>query len=89
MIVVRDYGQHIAFEYAKLGEANLHVGKEDQEVTICGLDSDKENDISCEDTLKSHPACEFGGLCDCKDFVNAPESSGWGGVYLGFRRYSS
>jgi len=48
---------------------------------ICGLGSDKENDISCEDTLKSHPACEFGSLCDCKDFVDAPESSGCGGVY--------
>jgi len=81
MIVVRDYGQQIALEYSKLGEANLHVGKKDQEVTICGLGSNKENAISCEDTLKSHPACEFGGLCDCKNFVDAPESSGCGGVY--------
>merc|ERR1711957_769663 len=51
-------------------------GKEDQEVTICGSGSDKDNSIICEDTLISHPACEFGGLCECEVFVNAPESTG-------------
>ncbi|KAL3942896.1 MAG: hypothetical protein SGARI_000109 [Bacillariaceae sp.] len=35
----------------------------------------------CEDTLESSPACQFGGLCDCNDFINAPESTGCGGVY--------
>jgi len=35
----------------------------------------------CVDTLTEHPSCTFGGLCDCEIFVNAPESSGCGGVY--------
>ena len=32
------------------------------------------SDSDCEDTLWSHPACTFGGVCDCEDFVNADES---------------
>mmetsp|Transcript_32533 Transcript_32533/g.79238 ORF Transcript_32533/g.79238 Transcript_32533/m.79238 type:complete len:860 (+) Transcript_32533:198-2777(+) len=35
----------------------------------------------CEDTLPSSPACSFGGLCDCDIVINAPESTGCGGVY--------
>jgi len=76
MIVVRDYGQQIALEYAKLGEPILHVGEEDQEVASCGKGA-----IICEDTLPSNPACLFGSLCECEEFVNAPESTGCGGVY--------
>lgn len=38
-------------------------------------------DVDCMDTLADSPTCAFGGLCDCEDFVNAPESSGCGGVY--------
>jgi hypothetical protein len=84
MVVVRDYGHQIAHEYSKLGEANLHVGEEDQKVVLC--DSKNENKvgeifIDCEDTLVEHPTCQFGGLCDCKEFVNSPESTGCGGIY--------
>jgi hypothetical protein len=35
----------------------------------------------CEDTISSSPACSFGGLCDCDTVINAPESTGCGGVY--------
>jgi len=35
----------------------------------------------CVDALDKNPACTFGGLCDCETFVNAPESTGCGGVY--------
>lgn len=35
----------------------------------------------CEDVLMDHPACKFGGLCDCEEVINAPESTGCGGVY--------
>jgi len=36
---------------------------------------------TCEDELPNTPACRFGGLCSCDDFVNAEESTGCGGVY--------
>jgi len=36
---------------------------------------------SCVDTLAESPMCTFGGLCECEEYVNAPESSGCGGVY--------
>lgn len=39
-----------------------------------------EEDV-CEDTLKDHPACTFGNMCSCEEFVNAPESTGCGGMY--------
>ena len=35
----------------------------------------------CKDTLDTNPACGFGGLCECEDFVNLPESGGCGGTY--------
>lgn len=35
----------------------------------------------CEDKLSDHPACKFGGLCDCDDVINAAESTGCNGVY--------
>lgn len=35
----------------------------------------------CEDTLPQSPACQFGGLCNCNDVINAPESTGCGGTY--------
>ena len=38
-------------------------------------------DEDCVDTLANHPSCTFGGLCDCKTFVESPESTGCGGVY--------
>ena len=36
----------------------------------------------CKDTLELNPACGFGGLCECEDFVNLPESGGCGGTYI-------
>jgi len=47
---------------------------------MCALFCD-DCPTSCEDELPSGPACTFGGLCSCEDFVNAPESTGCGGVY--------
>jgi len=35
----------------------------------------------CKDTLIDNPACQFGGLCDCEEFTNLPESGGCGGTY--------
>jgi len=35
----------------------------------------------CDDVIEEHPACMFGGLCDCETLVSAPESTGCGGVY--------
>ena len=35
----------------------------------------------CADALADSPMCSFGGLCDCEEFVNSPESTGCGGVY--------
>merc|ERR1719183_3283993 len=35
----------------------------------------------CEDELPNTPACRFGNLCSCEDFVSAEESTGCGGVY--------
>jgi hypothetical protein len=35
----------------------------------------------CVDVLEEHPMCEFGGICDCQTFVEAPESSGCNGFY--------
>jgi hypothetical protein len=43
--------------------------------------ADFEGQSSCEDTLADNPACKFGGLCDCDTLINAPESTGCGGVY--------
>eukprot|EP00931_Biecheleriopsis_adriatica_P005247 TRINITY_DN10677_c0_g1_i1.p1 TRINITY_DN10677_c0_g1~~TRINITY_DN10677_c0_g1_i1.p1 ORF type:complete len:800 (-),score=118.75 TRINITY_DN10677_c0_g1_i1:7-2406(-) len=37
--------------------------------------------VQCKDELSDHPACKFGGVCDCPSFVTAPESTGCGGVY--------
>jgi hypothetical protein len=37
--------------------------------------------LGCEDVLKDHPSCRFGGMCDCEEFVNAPESEGCGGAF--------
>ena len=34
----------------------------------------------CQDNLAESPACLLGGVCDCADFVNLPESTGCGGV---------
>jgi len=35
----------------------------------------------CVDTIANSPSCRFAGICDCKTFVEAPESTGCGGVY--------
>jgi len=35
----------------------------------------------CVDALADGPMCSFGGMCECEDFVSAPESTGCGGVY--------
>jgi hypothetical protein len=35
----------------------------------------------CQDTLPSHPACRFGGVCTCQEFVSSPESEGCGGLW--------
>lgn len=42
---------------------------------------DVSNGEVCENTLADSPACQFGGLCDCQDVINAAESTGCGGVY--------
>lgn len=34
----------------------------------------------CRDALENHPACRFGGVCTCEEFVNAEESEGCGGL---------
>ena len=47
---------------------------------MCALYCD-DCPTGCEDKLPSGPACTFGGLCSCENFVNAPESTGCGGVY--------
>merc|ERR1712232_1056657 len=44
-----------------------------------GVDDKKDGD--CDDVIEEHPACRFGGLCDCETLVSAPESTGCGGVY--------
>lgn len=36
---------------------------------------------NCKDTLSDNPACKFGNICECEDFVSMPESGGCGGVY--------
>lgn len=36
---------------------------------------------ACVDALPDSPACSFGNLCDCDEFINAPESQGCGGMY--------
>lgn len=36
---------------------------------------------TCEDALATSPACQFGGLCECEEFVNHPDSTGCGGVF--------
>jgi len=41
----------------------------------------RQLEIECVDTLAESPSCTFGGLCECETFVNAPESTGCGGVY--------
>ncbi|KAL9186444.1 hypothetical protein ACHAXT_005682 [Thalassiosira profunda] len=38
-------------------------------------------DEDCIDSLATHPACLMGNMCDCEEYVNAPESTGCGGVY--------
>lgn len=35
----------------------------------------------CENKLVGSPMCRFAGICECEDFVNAPESEGCGGLY--------
>ena len=45
------------------------------------LSTETEDLDSCFDALPDSPACKFGGMCDCDSFVNAPESTGCGGVY--------
>jgi hypothetical protein len=94
MIVVRDHGKQLALEYSKLGESNLHVVEDDQKVVACGGNFDEE-DVSntnentkvtesmrdCDNRLSKSPACRFGKLCDCEDFVNHENSGGCGGVF--------
>ena len=36
---------------------------------------------NCKGSLNANPACTFGGLCECEDFVSLPESGGCGGTY--------
>merc|ERR1712232_650992 len=40
-----------------------------------------DGNADCDDEIEGHPACMFGGLCDCEILVSAPESTGCGGVY--------
>mmetsp|Transcript_32797 Transcript_32797/g.96678 ORF Transcript_32797/g.96678 Transcript_32797/m.96678 type:complete len:894 (-) Transcript_32797:282-2963(-) len=47
---------------------------------MCALYCD-DCPTGCEDELPNGPSCTFGGLCSCEDFVNAPESTGCGGIY--------
>lgn len=52
----------------------------------CGFCGEEEEEPEveegeCVDTLANNPACTFGGLCDCEEFVNAEESTGCDGVY--------
>jgi len=49
--------------------------------SLCALSCDA-CPKTCEDELPNGPACNFAGLCSCEDFVNAPESTGCGGVYV-------
>ena len=46
----------------------------------CG-DSVASAGAGCIDALANSPMCSFGGLCDCEEFVNSPDSTGCGGVY--------
>jgi len=41
--------------------------------------------LGCVDKLSQNPICRFGNICECKDFVNAPESEGCGGSYKSSR----
>lgn len=34
----------------------------------------------CQDNILEAPACKLGGICECEDLVNSPESTGCGGV---------
>lgn len=36
---------------------------------------------ACSDLLADSPACKFGGVCLCEDFVSDPASTGCGGVF--------
>lgn len=47
---------------------------------MCALYCD-DCPTGCEDELPNGPICSFGGICSCEDFVNAPESTGCGGIY--------
>merc|ERR1712232_1241137 len=37
--------------------------------------------LDCVDSISESPMCQFAGICECEEFVNAPESTGCGGVY--------
>jgi hypothetical protein len=37
--------------------------------------------LICQDNLEIFPSCTFGGICDCAEFVDMPESTGCGGVF--------
>ncbi|CAB9526116.1 Warthog protein [Seminavis robusta] len=49
--------------------------------TISATEAPGQVFTSCKDTLADNPACIFGNLCECEEFVNLPESGGCGGVY--------
>merc|ERR1719343_892132 len=44
-------------------------------------EGNSEQEDVCADTIADSPGCTFGNLCDCEEFVNAPESSGCNGTY--------
>lgn len=37
--------------------------------------------MGCANELSNSPMCRFAGICECEEFVNAPESEGCGGMY--------
>merc|ERR1719343_80873 len=50
-------------------------------VEFDNLENSDGDALSCVDTIADSPGCSFGGLCDCKELVNAPESTGCNGTY--------
>lgn len=46
----------------------------------CGCPAADTTSGGCEDQLATHPACNFGGMCDCAELVNDPASTGCGGI---------
>lgn len=74
------------------GERTVSASEADLKIDVCAqptcdtsllpvLTLDDVASPVCEDTLAQNPACQFGGLCDCDDVINAAESTGCGGTY--------